>query len=189
VADDAAARTMTAHERRLVECSLSKWDGDPANCRWCGEALPRNNDGSLHKTRRYCNQGCSNGWYRNHVWTGARHAAIERDGKCLKCGAQGPLEVNHKVQVFGRHSASGCHHHLDILETLCHSCHLEVTNEQRRGGYTSGAICPKCQSDARQRYQRRPDLEPREERHRCYDCGYDSGWQLLAVKQEQLSLG
>lgn len=44
------------------------------------------------------------------------------------------LEVNHKHPVLGRHSQSGCHHHLDGLETLCHACHLDTTAAQRAAG-------------------------------------------------------
>jgi hypothetical protein len=43
------------------------------------------------------------------------------------------LEVNHKTPILGLHGHSGCHHHLDGLETLCdRPCHLEETNRQRR---------------------------------------------------------
>lgn len=38
------------------------------------------------------------------------------------------------------------------------------------------AACPECRSTARQRYQWSPDLKPVKFRHRCFDCGYDSGW-------------
>lgn len=42
-------------------------------------------------------------------------------------------------------------------------------------------LCPRCGSGERQRYGQRPDHDPREERHRCYDCGYDTGWTPLEV--------
>lgn len=42
------------------------------------------------------------------------------------------VEVNHVVPRVGAGYGSGCHHHLDGLETLCHRCHAGVTTEQRR---------------------------------------------------------
>jgi 5-methylcytosine-specific restriction endonuclease McrA len=41
------------------------------------------------------------------------------------------VEVNHREPRLGGGYASGCHHHLDGLETLCHRCHLAVTAAQR----------------------------------------------------------
>ena len=41
------------------------------------------------------------------------------------------LEVNHVVPRNGAGYGRGCHHHLSNLETLCHPCHVKVTNEQR----------------------------------------------------------
>jgi 5-methylcytosine-specific restriction endonuclease McrA len=42
------------------------------------------------------------------------------------------LEVNHIVPRNGGGYGKGCHHHLSNLETLCHPCHVAVTNEQRK---------------------------------------------------------
>lgn len=41
-------------------------------------------------------------------------------------------EVNHRTAVLGRHHTTTCAHHVDGLETLCHSCHLDETDEQYR---------------------------------------------------------
>lgn len=46
-------------------------------------------------------------------------------------------EVNHIEPRNGKGYLSGCWNHLSNLETLCHGCHVEVTNQQRverRGG-------------------------------------------------------
>lgn len=40
------------------------------------------------------------------------------------------IEVNHIVPRVGAGYHAGCHHHLDGLETLCHRCHVQVTNAQ-----------------------------------------------------------
>lgn len=42
------------------------------------------------------------------------------------------LEVNHIIPRVGAGYHEGCHHHLEGLETLCHTCHVRVTTEQRR---------------------------------------------------------
>jgi 5-methylcytosine-specific restriction endonuclease McrA len=41
------------------------------------------------------------------------------------------LEVNHIVPANGAHGVVSCVHHLDNIETLCHPCHVKVTNAQR----------------------------------------------------------
>lgn len=40
-------------------------------------------------------------------------------------------EVNHIEPRSGKGYGMGCHNHADNLETLCHSCHVEVTESQR----------------------------------------------------------
>lgn len=96
----------------------------------------------------------------NHYWNVARHAAIDRDeGACVRCGwrlgewydhllhngqfvlwSRGNLlregegnwlEVNHIIPREGRGYGTGCWHHLEGLESLCHRCHVKVTNRQR----------------------------------------------------------
>jgi len=149
-------------------CTLSRWSGDPARCRWCDE--PARADGC------WCGHVCEDEYRRNHWWDQARDAALVRDGdRCVRCGLGaetltvakmllralipfGPavaaglwrspewellrqtclLEVNHIVPRRGGGYGAGCHHHLDGLETLCRRCHAMVTAHQRRSLQPNG---------------------------------------------------
>jgi len=110
----------------------------------CAKPLPK-------RRRRWCSDACSRFYtdaiYGQHDWNLARHKAYLRDErKCVKCGApetlipaktkwgspRSSLEVNHIVPRNGAGYGRGCHHHLSNLETLCHPCHVQVTNAQRR---------------------------------------------------------
>jgi 5-methylcytosine-specific restriction endonuclease McrA len=42
------------------------------------------------------------------------------------------IEVNHIIPRVGRGYHESCAHHLDLLETLCHECHVKVTTQQGR---------------------------------------------------------
>lgn len=102
------------------------WDG---YCDWCGHKLPKGR-------RRWCEEHQFE-WVENHDWSFARHAAIRRDGCCVRCGSRSMLEVNHKNPRNGAGYHYGCHNHLALLEVLCHRCHVEETNRQaalRRAG-------------------------------------------------------
>lgn len=111
-------------------------------CVGCGATL-------TGRQRIWCGGDCATLFWQNHQWGSARQAALVRDRhRCTNCGSSGvrkwqlvgwngklwgykeSLEVNHKVPVMGRHATNGCHHHLDGLETLCHSCHVAETNRQ-----------------------------------------------------------
>lgn len=61
-------------------------------------------------------------WTEAYLWQ-EREREFQEALKALR------LEVNHKQPVRG-YRASGCHHHLDGLETLCHRCHAEETRLQ-----------------------------------------------------------
>ena len=123
------------------------------HCWRCGVDLPP-------RRRHWCSDDCGQWWRRNHDWNSAREAALKRDNQyCVKCGADGKptgyfyrytpgadsqykvitgrtmfpvkLEVNHIVPREGRGYGQGCHNHQENLETLCHTCHLAVTAQQR----------------------------------------------------------
>lgn len=124
--------------------------GPQAGCRLCG-TVPRS------PKIYYCSDPCRVEFERNHFWTSARAAALERakvyrippkltqrgevavtqrwDMLCARCGEE-PYdpEVNHIVPLNGRREFFSCSHHLDNLEVLCHDCHLVVTREQRAAG-------------------------------------------------------
>lgn len=49
--------------------------------------------------------------------------AFERDGwKCVVCGSEGPLELDHAMALM-----NGGGNELDNLHTLCHECHVAKT--------------------------------------------------------------
>ncbi len=128
--------TISGDDAHLLTCPLSTWEGDPKRCRWCNAELPK-------RRRRWCGDEHAREWDRNHFWNAARFAALRRDGeKCIRCGdhdhrdADGiwhsaRLQVHHKEPILGRHGETGCHHHLDGLETLCHTHHLEAHHGPR----------------------------------------------------------
>mgnify|MGYP003950296153 CR=1 FL=1 len=118
---------MSEIDRLLTECREAAVDADGV-CPWCGRALPA-------RRRRWCSDPCRADFVANHFWGLARERALARDEhRCTTCGVRRrKLEVHHVDPRRGQGYAAGCHHHLDLLETLCHACHVEVTNVQRRG--------------------------------------------------------
>lgn len=99
----------------------------PGVCDACGKAL-------TGRQQRWCSRACSLVDWPNHDWNSARNAAKRRDGhKCVQCGSTRSLEVNHIEPRVGKGYGWGCWNHLDNLETLCHDCHVLVTNAQRQG--------------------------------------------------------
>lgn len=100
-------------------------------------------DGKPLPPRRiyWCSDECVTLWLSNHEWGAASAAAITRDNAtCRHCGhrmgeiiggRRVALEVNHRDPRNGGGYDQGCFHHQDGLETLCHDCHIKVTNAQR----------------------------------------------------------
>lgn len=142
-------------------CALSAWSGRPDRCRWCdGAARPgtpwcgircedeyRRNHWWDHAREAAVvrDGGCC-------VRCGLGPAAVTEAKLLLRALIpMGPvdaarlwrtpafralkeaavLEVNHVVPRRGAGYHAGCHHHLDVLETLCHRCHVAATNVQR----------------------------------------------------------
>lgn len=109
-----------------LNCSLSAWAGNPENCRWCNTTI------TATKRRTWCSDKCRRAFERNHVWRRARSAARRRAKRqCVTCGGTEKLEVNHIVPLIGAGYLASCFHHETNLELLCHSCHVEVTKQQR----------------------------------------------------------
>lgn len=130
---------MRADDYIPAECTLFPYRKERGRCHHCGTMLTK-------RQTRWCSKACSQVFEINHYWQFARRAALKRDRyRCVKCGVE-PLrstrmtvvekeiwlEVNHIVPREGQGYNAGCHHHLAGLETLCHPCHVGVTNEQRR---------------------------------------------------------
>jgi hypothetical protein len=105
----------------LLECDLSRWEGHPRRCRWC-------NAGVYGRRTRWCSDGCATEMLENHYWGTARHAAVRRDGGCVRDGcADLRLTVHHRdTPALGRHGQTSCAHHLAGLETLCETHHREA---------------------------------------------------------------
>jgi hypothetical protein len=112
-------------DRLLLECREAAADAE-GECPWCGRPLPAGR-------RRWCSDPCRADFIDNHFWSHARERARTRDrDTCQQCGKRrAKLEVHHIDPRCGQGYAAGCHHHLDLLETLCHRCHVGVTNAQR----------------------------------------------------------
>ena len=110
-----------------MECTLALGSVLPDGfCYLCGNELSG-------RRRRWCSTFCVKMWYQNHNWNGARRAAKRRDKyACVKCGSKFNLEVNHIAPIFGAGYTWSCRNHLSNLETLCHRCHVAVTNQQRK---------------------------------------------------------
>lgn len=150
------------YARQALACPVSRWRGAAERCRWCDRpAAPgfawcgnrcedeyRANHWWDHARRaalaRDANRCVSCGIGPDtlvlvrsvarvvlhlgpvgaaRLWATDEWRAVEL--ACL-------VEVNHVEPRVGAGYGSGCHHHLDGLETLCHGCHAAVTTAQRR---------------------------------------------------------
>ncbi len=121
----------------MSTCVVIPYSAAPGVCDRCGTVLKG-------RQRRWCGPRCEREYVQEHDWNMARYAARQRDGdKCTTCGVESRhwdhesrsvlgacLEVNHIDPRVGRGYGFGCHNHLVNLETLCHPCHVEVTNRQ-----------------------------------------------------------
>lgn len=134
-----------------MTCGLLPYADTRGVCPACGST-------ALHVTEGWCSVDCLQYFRRNHYWSLARPAALHRDNShCVNCGFSEDagwvladdqyvlytrsmllngrddnwLEVNHITPRRGQGYGAGCHNHLSNLETLCHNCHVKVTNRQR----------------------------------------------------------
>lgn len=110
-----------------ANCPISIGRGIEKHCDYCATPL------SGRRTR-WCSAEHCRLWYVSHDWNMARKAARRRDRyKCVKCGSKEKIEVNHIKPLWGQKRAElSCLHHPDNLQVLCHACHVEVTNQQRK---------------------------------------------------------
>ncbi|MCH8226028.1 MAG: HNH endonuclease [Chloroflexi bacterium] len=106
------------------------------HCWRCGDPLPK-------RRRRWCSDACGRWYGDQHHWTSARKLVRRRDKwSCQHCGIRpkrGGIEVNHIVPRNGGGYLFGCWNHHDNLETLCHDCHVRVTNLQRKEGRSAAS--------------------------------------------------
>jgi hypothetical protein len=136
---------MDVTDKIARSCKLSSWRGDLDKCRRCDRTL-------TGRSRKYCTKRCSRLFIQNHNFRKARVAARKRARgpcecprvrshvKCQHCGTcegqvkltKFTMEVNHIIPRNGQ-SLRGysCINHVDVLEVLCHACHLIVTRKQR----------------------------------------------------------
>jgi len=79
-----------------------------------------------HKRKPW--QGSARNIRRPSNWRRIRDSVIRRDGfKCVQCGANGPLEVDHILSV-----AKGGSWEPTNLQTLCRDCHsIKSANDRR----------------------------------------------------------
>lgn len=109
----------------MSACAVTPFEFVKGLCAHCGTAL-------TGRQKRWCRREHSDAYSREHQWTWAREAAKTRDRRrCVTCGSTKALEVNHIAPRVGRGYGFGCWNHLENLETLCHDCHVKVTNAQR----------------------------------------------------------
>ena len=120
-----AART----EKVNAECQLHNSRKGVCGNGACGKKLSG-------KQSRWCSKKCATWFTLNHRWTNARKNAKTAATyyRCLHCeDFFRQVEVNHIAPCVGERGWS-CHHHADNLEVLCKTCHLTVTNRQRKEG-------------------------------------------------------
>ena len=155
--------TADRYPAQAGTCPLSSWRGDPGRCRWCDEASRPGSawcgsmcedtyranhwwDLARHATLagdgRRCRR-CGNGpdvvttaklLLRALIPMGPVDAArLWESDQWWELVLACSVEVNHREPRHGRGYHSGCHHHLNGLETLCHRCHVAVTAGQALG--------------------------------------------------------
>jgi len=79
-------------------------------------------------------------WHKNVGGAARRSAWIEENGPCIKCGSSDKLEVDHidpNEKVFNptyvwRLCKEAREVELAKCQVLCHSCHVEKTNEYKQ---------------------------------------------------------
>ena len=149
-------------------------------CPWpdCLKSLPK-------YRRRWCSDECGERFENNHSWVFVRHEALKRDEyKCVKCGSQEYLEVNHLTPRRGHGYKSGCWNHLEGLETLCRVCHAKTTHSQRWGDETveERAVRKRVEADWAKlaRWVRGSKQEGKMSRAASQYCGVCEKWVGIA---------
>ncbi len=77
-------------------------------------------------------------YIRSEAWKALRRKAIERDEhRCRICDSVDDLEVHHRRYPEGGSWDTDC---LDALTTLCHDCHVCITDRLRSRKYAEKDI-------------------------------------------------
>lgn len=109
-------------EYRLVWCRDLTLAG---LCRCCRRPL-------MGRRTANCSKPCAEWFQDNHFWNTARTVALRRNGRnCVRCGANGQIEVDHIVPVAGGVRWLSCHNHQANLQALCLPCHQRKTARDR----------------------------------------------------------
>ena len=138
-------------------CRTPDWKPYSGKCGYCGKDLINTGYACRKEKGQPLEEQHLHLYNINHYWGEARSAVLRRDDyKCVKCGdaeqyrcpecdgmlrdkwcrdchlsVGGPLEVDHIIPRDGDKDDNSCLHHLENLRTLCHTCHVDVTAEQR----------------------------------------------------------
>jgi hypothetical protein len=162
-------RTDVRYPRQAGDCSLSRWSGAADRCRWCDEPAAPGFDWcsnlceDTYRANHWWDQAraaalarddhrcttCGVGpdtiqvarlFIRAFIPMGPVEAAeLWHSDQWFELVLASSVEVNHIVPRRGNGYGSGCHHHLDGLETLCHRHHVAVTaRQQREAGRRAG---------------------------------------------------
>jgi 5-methylcytosine-specific restriction endonuclease McrA len=131
-----------------LNCSLSVWDGEDTNCRWCNSKLEE-------VQKRWCCGGCLEAWRLQHRYFLARQLAVKlsrRKCRCVRsdneprhmhCAGCGSCEAivalrgmimtcDHIIPRRGDKSRFSCKHHQTNLQMLCESCHNKKSKEDEQ---------------------------------------------------------
>ncbi len=133
--DGSGKRTWTQTVPELARKSkqLRHEAAEKRECANCGQSL-------TGSQVYYCSEDCKLESYQTHPtsvrWNDLRLEALKRDkNRCVKCSKPAE-EVDHIREIW----EDGPEFDLANLQSLCHECHVQKTNESRRRRYEQEAV-------------------------------------------------